>query len=64
MSFGVSPVNQGVSIPGVRASLSAYLAHLVTCCERNTSQRKTSNLKGYYHLTVLALVDVLGVFTS
>ena len=42
--------NQGVSIPGVRASLSAYLAHLVTCCERNASQRKTFNLKGYYHL--------------
>ena len=42
--------DQGVSIPGVRASLSAYLAHLVTCCERNASQRKTSNLKGYYHL--------------
>ena len=41
---------QGVSIPGVRASLSAYLAHLVTCCERNTSQQKTSNLKGYYYL--------------
>ena len=42
--------NQGVSIPGVRASLSAYLAHLVTCCECNASQRKTSNLQGYYHL--------------
>ena len=41
---------QGVSIPGVHASLSAYLAHLVTCGERNASQRKTSNLKGYYHL--------------
>ena len=45
-----SVTDQGVSIPGVRASLSAYLAHLVTCCERNASQRKTSNLKGYYHI--------------